>query len=141
MLSKEPIFYVMTKEIVVASTTSKFSQVQKLFLEHNVSHLPVMDGNELVGIISNFDIMRAYAKTVEGARTVSWDHLDDMFTVTDWMTKNPKTFSSKDTIADAAKALTENNFEALPIVDEDELVGIITTKDLVSYLSQMFEKD
>lgn len=110
-------------------------------MEHKIRHLPVMDGERLVGIISNHDIMRAYAKTLEGAGTISREKLDDVFSVADWMTKNPVTLTSADPIATAAKILTDNTFAAIPIVDDDELVGIVTNRDLVSYLSQIYEQE
>lgn len=142
MLSKEnPVYYVMTKELVVASLSSRFSQVQELFMEHKIRHLPVMDGDKLVGIISNHDIMKAYAKTLAGAGTISRDQLDDVFKIYDWMTKNPITMASYEPIAKAAKILTDNTFAAIPIVDDEELVGVVTNKDLVSYLSQIYEQE
>lgn len=137
---KNPIYYVMTKKVVVANVDSLFSDVQKLFLEYDASHLPVMEGDVLVGIISNHDIMRAYAATLEEVGTVSIEHLDDVFKVQDWMTPNPVVMRSSEPIAKAAEILAERRFEALPIVDDGDIVGIVTNKDLVSFLSQVYEQ-
>lgn len=137
---KNPIYYVMTKKVVVANVDSKFSDVQKLFLEYDASHLPVMEGDVLVGIISNYDIMRAYAATLQEVGTVSIEHLDDVFKVQDWMTPNPVVMRSSEPIAKAAEILAERRFEALPIVDDGDIVGIVTNKDLVSFLSQVYEQ-
>lgn len=137
---KNPIYYVMTKKVVVANVNSKFSDVQKLFLEYDASHLPVMDGEVLMGIISDHDIMRAYADTLKKVGSVSVEHLDDVFKVEDWMTSNPVVMRSDNTIAEAAAILAERRFEALPIVDDGDIVGIVTNKDLVSFLSQVYEQ-
>lgn len=137
---KNPIYYIMTKEVVVANIDSKFSDVQKLFLEYDASHLPVMDGEVLVGIISDHDIMRAYADTLKNVGSVSIDHLDDVFKVADWMTPNPVVMRSDDPIPKATAILAERRFEALPIVDDGEIVGIVTNKDLVNFLNQAYEQ-
>lgn len=55
----------------------------------------------------------------------------DEKTVSDVMTESPKTVSPDDSLQDAAKAMAENDFGAIPIVDGDELKGIITDRDIV----------
>ena len=52
-------------------------------------------------------------------------------TVSDVMTESPKTVSPDDTLVDAAKAMAENDFGAIPVVDDDELKGILTDRDIV----------
>jgi CBS domain-containing protein len=136
---KNPIYYVMTKKVIVANIDSKFSHVQELFMDYEASHLPVMDGEVLVGIISDHDIMRAYAQTLAKNGSITKDHLDDVFRVEDWMTPNPVVLASEDPISMATEILAERRFEALPIVDNGELVGIVTNKDLVSFLNQVYE--
>lgn len=54
------------------------------------------------------------------------------------MTKNVLTIQHKDTIYDAALLLSENEFHALPVMDEEELVGIVTTTDLIKFLLTLF---
>ena len=51
-------------------------------------------------------------------------------TVSDVMTESPKTVSPDDTVVDAAKAMAENDFGAIPVVDGDELTGILTDRDI-----------
>lgn len=136
---KNPIYYVMTKKVIVANIHSKFSDVQELFMDYEASHLPVMDGEVLAGIISDHDIMRAYAQTLAKNGTITKDHLDEVFRVEDWMTPNPVVLTSEDPISKATEILAERRFEALPIVDNGELVGIVTNKDLVSFLNQVYE--
>lgn len=52
-------------------------------------------------------------------------------TVSDVMTDSPKTVSTDDTVVDAAKAMAENDFGAVPVVDGDDLKGILTDRDIV----------
>jgi hypothetical protein len=54
------------------------------------------------------------------------------------MTKDVLTIQHKDTVYDAALLLSENEFHALPVMDEDELVGIVTTTDLIKFLLTLF---
>lgn len=54
------------------------------------------------------------------------------------MTKDVLTIQHKDTVYDAALLLSENEFHALPVMDEDELVGMVTTTDLIKFLLTLF---
>jgi CBS domain-containing protein len=55
------------------------------------------------------------------------------------MVKNPIKISSDITIKSVAEILAKNEFHALPVVDGDELVGIVTTTDLLLYLINQYE--
>ena len=62
----------------------------------------------------------------------------DELTIEKVMTKNVLTIQQKDTIYNAALLLSENEFHALPVMDEEELVGIVTTTDLIKFLLTLF---
>lgn len=63
----------------------------------------------------------------------------NMFTIAQVMAKNLKSVSSGTTIKEVAEILTKNEFHALPVVDDgNELVGIVTTTDLIKYLLEQY---
>ena len=134
MNKKTPVSSIMSKKVVVAAPSNKFSQVQKLFLDYNVHHLPVMDGDKLVGIISSNDVMRFYAKNLIKLQRIDEQALDNAFKIDDLMTKNPVTISSNDSIKKAAELFHQHKFHSLPVVDNGEIKGIVTTRDLMDYL-------
>ena len=62
----------------------------------------------------------------------------NMFTIDQVMAKNLVTVNSKSTIKEVAEILAKKEFHALAVVDNNELVGIITTTDLINYLIAQF---
>lgn len=58
----------------------------------------------------------------------------DMFTVPQVMAKTPEVISSEATVKEVAEILSKREFHALPVVDNGDLVGIVTTTDLIKYL-------
>jgi CBS domain-containing membrane protein len=61
-----------------------------------------------------------------------------MFTVEQVMAKNLVTISPETTIKEAAEILANREFHALPICEDDLLVGIVTTTDLIKYLIEQY---
>ena len=55
------------------------------------------------------------------------------------MTRNPVSVNSEATLREVAEILTENNFHALPVLEGDKIVGIISTSDLIQYLMENVE--
>lgn len=58
----------------------------------------------------------------------------DMFTVPQVMAKTPEVISSEATVKEVAEILSKREFHALPVVDNGDLVGIVTTTDFIKYL-------
>jgi CBS domain-containing membrane protein len=61
-----------------------------------------------------------------------------MFTVEQVMAKDVVSVTSKTTIQEVAEFLSKKEFHALPVVENDELVGIVTTTDLITYLLEQY---
>ncbi len=93
-----------------------------LLAEHNIGALVVVnDARQPVGIISERDILRAAARH------------DDAFsrTVGEVMTKDLITGMPQDDLVSVANKMTEKRFRHLPIMDQGELVGIVSIGDVV----------
>lgn len=138
MNKKTPVSQIMTSKVVVANLNNKFSQVQQLFLDYNVHHLPVMDGDKLIGIISSNDVMRFYAKNLIKLQRIDEKSLDAAFKLEDLMTKDPVTIKSTDSVKAAVEIFATRKFQSLPVVDDGEIKGIVTTRDLVDFLLEEF---
>jgi CBS domain-containing protein len=127
MKRNEPISKIMSTNLVTVHHGDPFSKVRKLAQEHGVHHIPVVNGHELVGMISWTDIMR----TVDAA-------LDHTMKLEDIMRKDPVSMQSSSTIREAAEILTKGDFHSLPICEGKNLVGLVTTTDLIRYLHDQF---
>ena len=139
MKRNEPISHVMSRTVITAHHGDPISKVRALFRENGVHHIPVVNADQLVGIVSWSDILRVSFgdafKTDE--RTVDAT-LDHTLTLEQVMQKSPVTLAETGTVREAAELLAGGTFHALPIVSGTKLVGIVTTTDLIKYLLDQF---
>jgi len=128
----------MSASPVVANEFTTFSQILRLFNEYPVHHLPVVDsGNRLVGIVSSNDLIRVFKQLFELPEPVhaSPVAVDQKVRVLELMTPNPVSVSPDQSIGEALKIFSSGKFLALPVVDKDQVVGIVSAKDVLSYLA------
>ena len=135
-----PVSTIMTTQLVVLNTTDSLEKAERLFKKHRIRHIPVIEGqNRIVGMLSLTDLLRisfadgAY-EDEEDIETVIYE----MFSLPQVMAKNIKTVTPGTTIKSVAELLAKEEFHALPIVDEGNLVGIVTTTDLIKYLLNQY---
>ncbi|HEV8051738.1 MAG TPA: CBS domain-containing protein [Parachlamydiaceae bacterium] len=137
----EVVKNIMTTNPKTIHLATPISEVGKIFSEGKFHHLPVVNGKELIGIVSYFDLIRV---SFEGSFGVSdekavYSVLDRMLNIETIMTKDPFFIQEKGTIREAAEKLSTGKFHSLPVVNEDhELVGIVTSKDLIDYLISLY---
>ena len=99
--------------------------------------MPVTLGDVLVGILSINDLLGFISKNLLDGKPVDTASLDAQFDVQQIMTKHPITISPDDTLEKAFSILAEGKFQALPVIKNGVLVGIITNKDLVRLYTQL----
>ena len=137
MKKNEPISSIMTKELITLSLNDSLYSAEKRMKVNHIRHMPVVDGEQLIGLVSLSDLQRvsfidAYSK--EGTEDTP---VYNMLSIRDLMIKNPLTASPKTTILEVSKLLASKEFHSLPVVDEGKLVGIITTTDLLHYFIEL----
>lgn len=138
MKHREPVSHIMSTDLITANVTTPFSEVKTQMINECMNHMPVVADNKLLGILSMTDILKnSHSAALVGEQQ---DHsLDHTVKIEDIMTKEPTTIKAADTVAHAAEMLETSPFNSLPVVnDADELVGIVTTKDLISYLLKQY---
>lgn len=135
-----PVSTIMTTQLVVLNTTDSLEKAERLFKKHKIRHIPVIESqHRIVGMLSLTDLLRisfadgAY-EDEEDIETVVYE----MFSLPQVMAKNIKTVAPDTTIKEVAELLAKEEFHALPIVDEGNLVGIVTTTDLIKYLLNQY---
>ncbi|MCA0428597.1 MAG: CBS domain-containing protein [Bacteroidetes bacterium] len=126
--------HIMTRELVVANLNNRFSQVLDFFCQFKIAHLPIVEEDKIVGIISVNDALNfLYAKL--GAGNVNVETLNEEFKMEDLMTPDPVHISPEAGLDEALEMLDKGRFQALPVVEDGKLVGIVTNKDLVKSFS------
>lgn len=128
---------IMTTLPVTVGPNDTLLKVKEIFASMNIHHIPVVKNKKVVGIISKNDflaISNAFPLFNEAKRESYNDKLYATLLVEEVMTKQVAKVNPEDSIEIVGGIFRENLFHALPVVDEKgELVGIITTFDLLNY--------
>ncbi|WP_456437118.1 CBS domain-containing protein [Psychroserpens sp.] len=139
MKKRAPVSTIMTKNIIALNRTDDLETAEKLFKQHHIRHIPVVSGDVIIGMLSYTDLLRiSFADALSEDETEVDTVVYNMFTLEQVMTKNVVTVNPETTIKEVAEILTKNEFHALPVVDGGELVGIVTSTDLINYLLDQF---
>jgi CBS domain-containing membrane protein len=139
MKQKVPISTIMTKDVVKLNLSDNLTKAESLFKKHHIRHIPVVNGNKIIGILSYTDLLRiSFADAVDDDEDVIDTTVYNMFTVEQVMAKNLVTINPETTIKEAAEILASREFHALPVCNGNLLVGIVTTTDLIKYLIEQY---
>ncbi len=121
---------VMQQPVVTTTATATLSEAYTQMREHDIRHLPVMEDETLAGILTDRDIRFAVTPLRSSP-------LDAELPVAEVMTHNPYTAGPLDPIEEAARLLREKKIGCLPVMEGDELVGIITLTNLLDSIIRM----
>ncbi len=139
MKKRTPVASIMTKDVIVLSPNDDLEKAELLFKEHKIRHIPVVSGDAIIGMLSYTDLLRiSFADAIGEEETEIDTTVYNMFTIAQVMAKNLISVSSASTIKEVAEILSKKEFHALPVVDDNKLVGIVTTTDLINYLVDQF---
>ncbi len=126
---------IMTTEMVTVNPETILPEIKEIYEKYAFHHLPVLDKKEgLVGIISRQDFLNVgYVLSLNTSGKTYTQKTIEHLMAKDIMTKYPMSVEPEDTIGLAADIFLANKFHALPVLDDKELVGIVTTHDLLGY--------
>lgn len=141
MKEQVPVSSIMTKNIIKLNLTDDLTKAEALFISNKIKHIPVVNDCEIVGILSLNDMLRVSCTEADNEADLDLESVVfNMFTIQQVMTKNVITIKPYTTIKEAAAILVENDFHALPVCDGNNLVGILTSTDLIKYLLVQYEE-
>lgn len=131
---------IMTQNVVKLNITDDLTKAESLFKEHKIRHIPVVNGNKILGILSYSDLLRiSFVDAADDEDEVVDVTVYNMFTIEQVMTKRLMTVKPETTIKEAAEILATHEFHALPVCTGGVLVGIVTTTDLIRYLLKQYD--
>jgi len=137
MKKDEPISSIMTRDVITLSLKDSLYSAEKRMKVNHIRHMPVVDGERLIGLISLSDLQRVSFIDAYGREGTEDTPVYNMLSIRDLMIKNPLTATPKTTILEVSKLLASKEFHSLPVVDDGKLVGIITTTDLLHYFIEL----
>ena len=129
----------MTRKVLTATPKDGVRETFFRMREASIRHLPVLNGAQLVGMLSDRDLRRP--DWVDEAPDLSYDYqLDDNLSVSDLMSPNPIAVHTYDDLSKACELINRHGFGALPVLDKgNHLVGILSKADLVRAFGQALQ--
>jgi len=110
----------MSTRLLTIEPSQALQEAAHQMADRRVGAILVTEGGRLVGILTERDVLRAVGKgTIEGS-------------VADWMTRDPMTVGPDATNGEAAMLMIHGGFRHVPICDHDQLVGIVSIRDLMT---------
>lgn len=110
----------------------------EIMMTKGFRHLPVVDDSgALVGVLSDRDIRNIVVVQDKRPKEFADYVIVEPITAGEIMTPDPVTVSSEDDVGRAAKLMALHQFGCLPVVDDDELVGIVTEVDMMRLLDRL----
>ncbi|MEO9870584.1 CBS domain-containing protein [Ekhidna sp.] len=127
----------MTSKVHSIGISNSLIEARDMLLKYHIRHLPVMDDDKLVGILSRTDVMRlSFGDVYDEIETEADAALYNALTIEDVMVNRPRTVASTDPISIASRIFIEEEYHALPVLEDDKLAGIITTTDVIRNYQQ-----
>ncbi|EOH86617.1 CBS and ACT domain-containing protein [Enterococcus pallens] len=120
----------MSADLVVVDPQTKIFDAVDLMKKHDIHRLPVIDNGKLVGLITEGTIQEALPSKATSLSVYEANYLLNKTVVADVMIKDVKTIQPKAQLEDAVYTMRKNNIAVLPVLDNDQLVGIITNNDI-----------
>jgi acetoin utilization protein AcuB len=121
----------MKRDPVTVKKDDSFRYALKLIRKEGIRHLPVLDGKKLVGIVTDRDLRQAAPSPATTLEVHELNYLLERLKIEAIMTKKVITVTPMTNLRDAANLLFTHKIGCLPVVDHDELVGIITEGDIL----------
>lgn len=112
---------IMSREIASLKSDDSIEKAAQLMKQHNVGSIPICNQNKLIGIVTDRDI---------ALRSVAVGQNSKQLRVSDIMTSNPVTGSPNMDVHDATKIMSDNQIRRLPIVENNNLVGMVALGDI-----------
>ncbi len=130
----------MTREVVTLEVEQSLREALSLQQRHKIRHIPVVSDGSIVGILTDRDLKRASPSLLSGINQEQYDELLDTTRVGQVMTRNPYTVTPATPLKDVAKILIDRKFGALPVIEKNQLVGIITEIDLLRAFHELLDE-
>jgi len=122
---------VKDRQIYSIAATATVLEAARFMKDHNIGALPVMRDGDVVGILSERDIMN---RVVAAGRTPGTTAISEV------MTANPRSVAADETVEECLFTMREFGFRHLPIMDGKELKGLVSLRDILMQYSAELER-
>lgn len=110
----------MTRGVLTISSDATLGDAAAKMAERAVGAVVILEGDTIAAILTERDVMKAVGAGKDGSASVA-----------DWMTRHPDTIEPDDTTDHAATLMIHGGFRHLPVVEDGNVVGIVSIRDLM----------
>jgi len=149
---------VMNPNVVFCKPDDTAREVAKILKENNISGVPVLEGEELVGVVSEGDLLKLLIIPEKGElwlpspfevievpirEYLGWEETKKILSdvgsikVEEIMTRDVYTISSEASVEEASEHMVRHRINRLPVIEDDHVVGIITRGDIIEGLAKL----
>lgn len=124
----------MSEGVLAVEVFDSIAVARQLMAKHRVNQLPVLDDDRLIGIVTDRDIRDAYPTSMMIDRAEEIDKFVEKITVEEVMTRDIFVVQPETPLEQAVSLLRKHRIGSLPVVQNHELVGIITRSDILDFV-------
>ena len=124
----------MTEAVLAVETFDSLNVARQLMAKHRINQLPVLENDQLVGIVTDRDIRDAYPTSMMIGHAEEIDKFAERYTVEEVMSHNVLTVRPDTPLALAVALLRRHRIGSLPVLKNKTLVGIITRSDILDFV-------
>ncbi len=125
----------MKTRVVTIPADDSLWVVQEIMEFGDTRHLPVVRLGELVGVVSQRDLLRASLSNVMGLPAEEQQIFLEGVKISEVMSSPPISIEQDESVQKAARTLAERKIGCLPVVEAGKLIGIVTETDVLEYFS------
>lgn len=126
-MAETPVTELMTEPVMTVEPDERPADVARAMVEKSIKSIVVIDGDcRPVGILTSTDYVQMTADGTDPHET----------TVEEWMTRDVLTATIEESIRTAADRMVSNGITHLPVVEDDRVVGLVSSTDLAAYLAE-----
>lgn len=130
---------IMTANPLSITRTTTLAQARDLMVEKHIRHLPVIDNDQLVGLVSQRDILAAENSSLLVMEQNSRESYEKTIHVEEFMKTKVVSIDQKVSMLEAALYLQKHKIGCLPVIEQDKLIGIVTDSDFINVAINLLE--
>jgi acetoin utilization protein AcuB len=127
----------MTPHPITITPQTALPEAQRLMLDYHIRRLPVVDKDKLVGLVTWRDINRAQTSNGSTVSLYELNFMQDRLTAREFMSPTVIIISPDATIGEAAGLMVKHKVGGLPVVEDGQLVGMISETDICIFVLQL----
>jgi CBS domain-containing protein len=131
---------IMTTDFTTLREDEVLLDATFIFARASFRHVPIVNGKQLVGIVTERDLKHYTPSILSGIPPEEYNRLMEATPLSMIMTRNLVTIEPGKTVYEAAQLLYDHRIGCLPVVEDGELKGIITTTDMLNLLLRLLKE-